>query len=239
MKNTLAHIQKTNTQSGSILVYVLLAVVLFAALSYAVSQMMRGGTNSVGAEKHAILMDGTLSYARNVKQAIQAIRISNSCAESEVSFEGSPFDGSDTDYVNASAPIDFSCHVFHPQGGGLGKENPDSEVSSNEYIFTGELGVTGLGSDSNSELSMVLRGLTLAQCAIINEKIGLEAPQTDSSSSANFFTDAFTGSYALSGDLGTGIGTGNAVYDGRSAGCFHENNVTSGEYFFYQVLWPR
>lgn len=228
----------SKSQSGSILFYILIAVALFAALSYAVSSMMRGGAE-IGEQKDSILIDGTLEYARNVKQAIQTLRISNSCSDDEISFERSPFDGSDADYTNASAPTDFSCHVFHPQGGGLGYSTPDEDLSDYNYVFTGVFGVTDFGSNSSGELSFILRGVSLDQCTKINTKLGLGAPQSDDTANTNFFTVTFAGSFALDGGIGSGMGSGDAMYDGHAAGCFYEDNATTGEYFFYQVLLPR
>ncbi|MGH1456484.1 MAG: hypothetical protein ACRBDI_06865 [Alphaproteobacteria bacterium] len=225
-------------ENGSILFYILIAVALFAALSYSVSQMMRGGAD-LGSQNQAILVDDVLDYARNLKETIQTLRIMNECQDDEISFERSPFDGSDAPYINASAPSDFSCHVFHPQGGGIGNANPIEDVSGSNYVFTGVFGVTDIGSDSNSELSIILRGLDSGACGQINDKIGLAAPLTDEMPNTNFVTTTFQGSYSLNGGVGDNIGTGNAMYNSRPVGCFYEDSATSGEYIFYQVLIPR
>ncbi len=225
-------------QQGSVLVYILLAVALFASLSYAVSRMMRGG-ESIGQENRAVMVNDVLGYARTMKEGIQALRISNGCEETQISFERSPFDGSDTNYVNTSAPSDFSCHVFHPQGGGLGAAKPLSDITTQDYVFTGSFGVTDLGSDSEAELALIMRDIGLDFCTEINSKLGMPAPLTDISSSADFYTSTFDGSYVLTSGVGDGINTGNAAYNAKMAGCFLENNVTAGEYFFYQVLIPR
>lgn len=230
--------KKVSAQSGNVLVYILIAVVLFAALGFVVSNMMRGGT-SVGGEKKAVMGDEILAYALAVREAVQALRVSNGCAEEQISFERSPFDGSDSDYVNASAPSNFSCHVFHPDGGGLSSMRPPSEISTSDYTYTGSFGVTDLGSDSEAELAMILPGLGLIACQKINDRLGLGAPAVDAMPNTDFYTDEFTGAYSLSGGLGTGIGSGSAEYDGKPAGCFFENTATAGEYFFYQVLLSR
>ncbi len=227
-----------NQEKGSILFYILIAVALFAALSYTVSQMMRGGAD-LGAQNKTVLVDDLLDYSRSLKETIQTLRIMNECQEDEISFERSPFDGSDTPYVNASAPSDFSCHVFHPQGGGIGNANPLEDISASSYVFTGVFGVTDIGSDSNAELTMILRGISAETCRLINEKIGVAAPQTDEMPNTNFITSTFQGSYSLDGGVGSNIGTGNAIYDNTPIGCFYEDNATAGEYIFYQLLIPR
>ncbi len=225
-------------QRGSALIYVLLAVALFAALSYTVSRMMRGGEN-IGRENRALLANDVIGYARSLKTTIQSLQISNGCTDTQISFERSPFDGSDTDYTNTNAPADFSCHVFHPQGGGVGAAKPLSDITDRDYVYTGTFGVSAIGSDSNAELAVIVRDLPLEMCEEINQKLGLEAPQTDISSSADFYTSTFDGSYSLTSGVGDAINTGDAAYNAQMAGCFYENSVTTGEYFFYQVLIAR
>ncbi len=226
------------TEKGSILVYILLAVALFAALSYAVSNMMRGNVE-IGRENRAVLANDILGYARSVKETVQTLRITEQCSDTQISFERSPFDGSDTNYENAAAPSDFSCHVFHPQGGGLGSATPMAKVSAFDYVYTGDLAVSDVGSNAGAELSFIVRDIDAEICSEINEKLGLQVPQTDIATSANFYNTTFQGTYSLSSSVGDGIGTGDAMYNAQLSGCFYENNVTAGEHFFYQVLIPR
>ncbi len=225
-----------NNQNGNVLVILLIAIILFAALSFAVSGMMRGNTTSIKAENESIVAAEILNYARSVREAVSFLRITNQCEDTEISFERSPFDGSDAFLVNAGAPADFSCHVFHPNGGGITPIVPAPEVSLQDYIYTGGFAVTDLGTSTTPNLSMVLPNISLSLCEILNKRLGLGAPQQD-----DFFSMAFTnftGTYALVDGVGS-LGGGNAMYDAKQAGCFFEDNASPGWYAFYQTLIVR
>lgn len=232
-------LRKTNSQSGAVIVYILIAIALFAALGFAVAQMMRGNGESIVSETQNVHASEVLAYAKAVRSGLQNIRISKSCNDDEISFERSPFDSSDSLYVNASAPADFSCHVFHPDGGGINYAIPSTKIGANPYFFTGEFAVSGQGRDSNAEISMILRGINLELCEKINSLLDTGLPVLDPVNNLDFVTNGFQGSFTISAGVGSTLGTGDSLYDNKPAGCFFENNATSGEYFFYQVLLAR
>ncbi len=219
--------------------YILIAVALFAALGYAVSNMMRSSGESITSEKQNVHAAEVLSYAKTIRTAIQNMQISNGCDDNNISFERPPFDGSDPLYVNASAPADFSCHVFHPDGGGANYIPPSSEISSYSYFFTSELGVSDIGDNSRGEITMILRDISLKLCARINTLLDLAPPETDTVANLSFVTNGFQGSFPVTSSIGTVMGSGHSLYNNQPTGCFFENGATAGEYFFYQVLLAR
>lgn len=92
---------------GNILFMLLIGVVLFAALSYAVSQSLRGGGKDASQEK-AQLDQGVLdSYQAAVRNGAYRLEL----------------DGCETvDYTppaSQSPTGDKSCFVFHPDGAGV------------------------------------------------------------------------------------------------------------------------
>ena len=109
--------------------YILIAVALFGALGFAVSNMMRSTAGgSVGAERASVYADDVLSYAHVIREATAALMISNNCSEAQISFERAPFDGSDEDYANIESPSDLSCHIFHSNGAASGRAKIIAEV---------------------------------------------------------------------------------------------------------------
>lgn len=220
-----------NSQEGSVLFYILLAVLLFAALSFTVSNMMRSGADP-GAEKKALIADEIMSYARTVRQAVQVLRVTNECGDAQFSFERSPFDGSDSDYVNAAAPLDFTCHVFHPKGGGVGYQTAST---GNDWFFTSEFYIDDVGS-GESEISAVLR-VERDVCLQINKKLNIEGADLsnyqDDGSGAGGELSAFDGAFTGSGEVLE------AVYKGKMTGCYKSVNTSAEEYSFYQVLLAR
>lgn len=104
---------------------ILLAVVLFAALSYAVTQSTRGGGNSASAEKLQTAAAEIINYATLVEQTVTRLRLSGGCKDTEISFlydfdgDGVVENNVDDQFHNPNAPGDKHCHVFDPAGGGL------------------------------------------------------------------------------------------------------------------------
>lgn len=220
-----------SSEKGSALFFVLIAVMLFAALSYTVMNMMRSGDPSmIGEERMNLLAGEVLDYARSVRSAVQDMRISNGCSDSDISFEN-PFDSSYDTGGNTR------CHVFHSSGGGLSWVSPSDDIGS-EWLIQGDTHVGGLGG-SDSELILFLPGLADNMCETINEKLGISGiPEDDDDFTDGAWGTVFTGAYG-SEDVLNGDDTcpdGNLC--GVSAACFKEG---SGDAFniFYQVLIAR
>lgn len=221
---------------GSVLVYILIAVALFAALGYTVSSMMRSSGESIGSEKAGVVAAEIMGYAAQIRETTQALRISNNCNNEQISFERSPFDGSDTDNQNASAPADHSCHVFHPRGGGLSPTRPSDEAShGQDWIFSGDNIIPEVGNAASPELMMLLSGLPQSLCLKINDILGITNSSGDTPMDTDgFSTEKFTGSYTQDSEIGTSL-----EFGGRLAGCFKDTKSEPDTYVFYQVLIAR
>lgn len=228
-----------NAQAGNVLVIILIAVALFAALSFVTSTMMRGRAQ-VGTEKAGIYVSEILTYARSVNEAVRFMRVSNECDDEAMSFERSPYDGTDADYENANAPMDFSCHVFHPRGGGVAFSAMHSEIFDAAYngdadygqwVISGFSKILGLGNDSRGELILALPYLKKPICEILAKRVGQSLP-IPVDNVAGIDLTKFIGNYAS-------IETYDAV-DDLMTGCI---NVTSGgsaqHYTFFSVLISR
>jgi len=100
-------------QSGNALFLILIAVALFAALSYAVTQSGRG---NAGIEREQQMINQAVSEqcTASVNYAVNKLKLIVGCDSSEISYELA--DGSN---ANASAPADKSCHIFHANGAGV------------------------------------------------------------------------------------------------------------------------
>ena len=73
-------------QKGNVLFLILIAVVLFAAISYAVTQSSRSG-GSINKETALIQAAEIVQKANQIRVAIQRMKISNGCDETEIDFE--------------------------------------------------------------------------------------------------------------------------------------------------------
>ncbi len=129
-----------NTQKGNVLFLILIAVALFAALSYAVTQSTRGGGNA-NSEKSAISIAATLQYSALIKQAILRMKIINKCADTDISFHTSNFPY--THYEHTPAAPD-KCNIFHPDGGGAHFSQPDTSLLDTSKSATVDYGYWSL-----------------------------------------------------------------------------------------------
>ncbi|MCC6598828.1 MAG: hypothetical protein IT559_08565 [Alphaproteobacteria bacterium] len=229
---------KPSSSQGSALFLILIAVVLFAALSYTVAGMMRsGGSEQSGTQKPGLLADEILTYGQQLRQGVQSLKISNGCQDAQISFEATGLAG------YAHNPVASTrCSVFHQDGAGLGYNKPVAEFGSgSDWIFTGQLNVLGVGTDcasgeSCTELLAILEGVNLNVCREINRKTGIvmtadAPPAQDGVVSFPKYTGTQTYSATITDQAGTD------QLRGFAAGCTETS--AGGSYFFYQTLVSR
>ncbi|MAS87282.1 MAG: hypothetical protein CMH30_04815 [Micavibrio sp.] len=102
-------------EKGNVLFIILVAVALFAALTYAVTQSTAvSNPDTINREMTTLNDADDEDYQSTIKQAVQRLKFTNDCTDAEISYEEP--DGTN---ANPSAPIDESCHVFRPNGGGV------------------------------------------------------------------------------------------------------------------------
>ncbi len=218
-----------NSQKGSVLFFILIGVALFAALSYTVSNMMRG-SGKISDEKAGIYASEILTYARSVKEAVNMMRISNGCEDTDISFSNNIVSG-----YNHTPVVSDKCKVFNVDGGGLSWVSTNPELNDgSQWYFTGGHSIEKLGGTPNiEELIMVLEGVKTDICQSINARLGLAETLTDNATIDNAAT-RFTGTYT-SGDV-IGSAAPAEVVNLASA-CFV--NPASSNNYFYQVLITR
>lgn len=233
---------------------ILIAVALFAALSYTVANMMREGSPDEISEKKAKLYaNEILDYSRGVRQAVQNMRISNECSATQINFENTFVAG----YINAGAPADDSCDVFNPSGGGMIYVVPpddwaddafSGETLYKQWYFTGHTCIEDVGGDEtnchtdtidNSDLILYLPYIEGYICREINNALEIANPGGDAPIDSDSVWPAaenkFTGTYA---ETGRRNDVGNSQ---NIAGCFKSTGAdpTNNSYTFYQVLIAR
>lgn len=103
---------KPSNQSGNVLFLILIAVALFAALSYAVTQSNRG-SGDADRELQQIDQAEADNCTASVNTARLRVEVVNNCSSDQLSYERP--DGGNS---NPNAPIDKSCHIFSPGRGG-------------------------------------------------------------------------------------------------------------------------
>ncbi len=226
-------------QKGNVLVIILIAVALFAALSFVVSKMMRGSAD-IGREKSGIYASEILTYAQSLSEAVKMMRISNGCEDTDISFENNIVAGYEHSPVATN-----DCKIFHASGGGLSYIRPNDDANGGvDWIFTGDNDGYDIGtqcnSDTCSDLIAILPEISLEICKEINKRLNVSSAnnymtQEDDSFAVVKFQDTYSYSARLEDNAGL------AALNGQYSGCFEGNSVpqSANTYYFYQVLLER
>lgn len=226
-------------RSGNVLFLILLAVALFAALSYAVTQSSRSGGNDISREQAELFASRFLQYGAAVKLAFDRARIDGSIKDWQWDFSSSH-----THSSSNSACTESKCALFDPAGGGA-----PIDAGTSDYIDTDlplahpnwffySIRAHGHGSEL-PDLVMVLRGVENETCLAINRL------QSIPNNGALAFLDGDHAWGEYSGNLsafpvpnngvGDGIGDEAAAFVGQQAFCAHAFDSNYG----YYVLLAR
>lgn len=225
-----------NRQSGNIFFIILIAVMLFAALSFTFSRGIQQGGENVSRRQAELIAGDILNYAQRVERGVQRI-LSNRISENALSFENNFVAG----YAHGGCTED-ACRVFAPSGGGVAWQDAPTNANNGEpYVFV----TNRVGSDDGTtrQIGTAERDLVIllpvkpSICAEINQKAnGLET--WESSGSPNISV-LFTGSFTTA--LGTRIANGNSTEQPRT-GCFCDGSSPCTDvmpHFFYSVILER
>ncbi|MCI5060760.1 MAG: hypothetical protein MRY79_06790 [Alphaproteobacteria bacterium] len=218
-------------ERGSAIIWIFLMIVLFAALTYAVSQNSRSSNSALSEKQAELATTEILNYARTVKNAIHRLQI-DGCDDTEISFENNTVSG----YTNANAPSDNSCHVFHSNGGGI-RYVPDNSFQASDSInFVGASDLLGIGNNcgdsSCSDLYMRFRlngneGYTI--CSQINKALGNNSIWPAPTTSHMLGAPKFQGTYSYHD-------ANNVLFDGKSAACFKYAVDPTYSLFYYTLI---
>lgn len=231
----------SQNNQGSVFFYILIAVILFAALGYAISQSSRGGAGGLSAEKTSLMASEIIEYGQTVTNAVQKLKL-RGCLNAEISFDQAVVSG----YSNTSSPSDNSCHIFDTSGAALNLVSPppgyDSGSGSGNYAFLEENEFEGMGDTCGAadcvDIALILDDVNDNLCDEINEKLGVDitggTPEdSDMQEAASAY---FTGTFTYTATVGDEVA--GASLDGQPAGCFYEDDGTPMN-FFYQVILAR
>ncbi|MFN3700010.1 MAG: hypothetical protein ACK4VI_00645 [Alphaproteobacteria bacterium] len=162
-------------ERGNVLFLILIAVALFAALSYAVTQSSRTGGGASDGESNLINSAQVTQYPASVRTAIVRMII-RGIAENQLEF---------------NPPVDFDdltetrFGVFHPQGGGATHVTAPPEVMAGAgqgtWIFSSayqiqNIGTTDAASNSANDIIAFLPNISLPVCQRINRELGIPGP---------------------------------------------------------------
>lgn len=234
------HSSDRSAERGNVLFLILIAVVLFAALSYAVTQSSRTGGGDAGKETNLISSAEISQYPAAVKTAIVRMII----------------DGTTYEELKFNPPSAFGAlstttdGVFHPDGGAAAYTQASAGIMTNNspgtWYFNPNFEVKNIGTSTTSspdgnEFIAFLPGIKQAICKKVNEEVGIGTtiPTTSGIASTDvdeLFDDGDSETIPNeTAVIGAAAATG-AALAGYPFGCFYASDSV---YVYYQVLSER
>lgn len=213
------------SDSGNALFLILIAVALFAALSYAITQSGRG-SGTVNRETSMILAGQVVQYVAGLRTAATRMVIT-----------GTPTSG--TTGVDLNSTTGQTNQLFDQAGGGATKTPPPPAAvnAGVNWMFidatdpTNGFYVKDVGTDtsvSGREALALLEGVTLPVCQQILKGLGLAAFTAPATSAVGMWGPTAATYNVAVGNTLSGVGI-----DGNAFLCF-QNGV--GLYDYYHVL---
>ncbi len=230
-------------ERGNILFLILIAVALFAALSYAVVQSTRSGGGDVSNETSTLDVSQILTVPSTYRTAVQRMMVAQ---------------GIDGGGIIAIPPSSFGSvsaelnthNIYHPTGGAMPfpltpKTLMNPIYDTNEWTFNSENEVKNIGTttaipeESSVELMTLLPGLKKSVCEEINKKLGITGGMPVSVADTNLSASSDPPAYMENGGSGVIGGTASdSQLVGKPEGCFQFNGMPD-LYVFYAVVVGR
>ena len=233
------------SESGNVLFLILIAVALFAALSYVVTQSTRSGGGSTEREKNILSSAQMTQYPTALRTSIIRLVLGGVGIEN-VKFNAPGAFGAST-----------NAEVFHPQGGGATYQAAPAELmngglAQGVWVYNADFEVPGIGLDGSggNDLIAFLPNVSTGVCLQVNEELGLGVsactagdltggiPEMPNSTAglANTMTGSYVFPTADQVDI-DGPASCATVFDRQASGCFYD--VTGVRNVFYSVLLER
>lgn len=236
-------------EKGSILIWILVAVVLLAGLTTAINQGSRTSTGMLTDQQARLYATEIIQYGDTIRQAVHRMQM-RGISEADLSFENNVF--SQNDGTLLSRPAHFpncttdSCKVFHPEGGGamaqypsegavLNTENPGtpSAWKAGSWVPRAAF-MEGAGTPA-AEIAIMLGYVRQEVCRQINVMLGVDNP----SGNPPLIPTTTIYEYLTSGRMpATGDDFSDGVMDGQTSYCY-EYADRRGTYNYITALIVR
>lgn len=231
-----------SSENGSVFFIILLAIAMFAMLSYAVSKGSRSSASALTEEKSRLMAQEIISYSESVAKAVQTLRL-RGVGETQISFEGTL--GS-LNYQNPNCTT-TDCRVFAPSGGAVTPLAPPANSNNGTpYFFGGRVYFNGVGGNTGAEgaelymfLPYVDRNLCLALNKVLKvpTRISNPAEPPQDAGAGNYIAFPFQGTFTGGNAIGSNVADG---FTGYTSACYEGgSSPPAGTYHFYKVLIVR
>lgn len=251
--NTQPQISKSRKgEQGNVLFLILIAVALFAALSYAVTQSTRSGGGDASSEKSLVSSAALTQYPASLKTSILRMTVSNGIDMNNLNFE-KPGTTDYTALVPAATETGATAQtararnaIFHPDGGGATYTNPAKDVAPANtlgWIFNANNEVQDIGTSTpvagttvtanTADIMAILPDVSKGICDKVHEQLGIDKVYPTIALELTPMDTSTPGIF--------GTSTGNAKIkstelNGQPQGCVL---LSANRYAYYHVLIER
>lgn len=242
-------------QKGNVLFLILIAVALFAALSYAVTQSSRSGGDA-SKETNVINTAALTQYPNSVRTSVLRMIIAGIDPLDIYFNKPDQLSGAGYTFVFDATPdpdVDRTSRaVFHPQGGGASYQQVPANLTSGgaalDWKFNADfeiplLGLSQTSSGSGNELIAFADGVTEGICGRVNKElhqseiIPVVASAYTISNNRTATTTAPTNPSTETAIMTSTTPASPNWFSNKAFGCFQ--NGTGGNYVFYYVMAER
>ena len=226
-------------ERGNVLFLILIAVALFAALSYAVTQSTRSGGGDANKETTLVNSSTITQYPASIKTAIVRMLVSNGVTVDQLTFDA-PADFA----AELTTPVLEAQNVFHPSGGGASyTEAPASVMANNQpgtWRFNAANQIFNIGQNGapGNDIIAFLPGVSKGICDRIHSQLGIATIPTETGILFTTTEEKLAATPTIPVVAGPVIGTdpGPDPLNGQPQGCFQQPANT---YIYFHVLVER
>lgn len=229
--------QTHSASRGNVLFLILIAVALFAALSYAVTQAMRTGDGNVSREKGTVDATWLQNYGSSLANGMLRMRISKNIATNDICF----FAPENPAYTNATYQ---EQNVFSTLGGGVVFEQPPSSIVGNfgSRIAIAKLDMpnvgTTAGNDTSAEIVLSIGGISAAACKAVNDRLDIPTYQiTTLSQFAEPTVDGYPDSCVSGIPFDSTLAPASyPALGGLAEGCVADSSAPDDYFLYFRIL---
>lgn len=240
----MGQINNRKSERGNVLFLILIAVALFAALSYAVTQSTRSGSGTADSEK-ALLSGATMTQHPTAMRTSIIRMVLGGVDVSNIVFDAP---------ANFGSVSDLAAAVFHPTGGGAVFQQASADIMAGGaqgswfYNANWDIPLIGIDGAGGNDLIAFLPGVSQAVCRNVNDEFAINntgctmtdglIPDLDASTTqANIRNNFVEGDTFPTGDREDITSVGCNAFNGQPSGCFFDSD--NSEYVFFSVLLER
>lgn len=223
------------SESGNVLFYIFIAVVLFGGLSFAVSQSGRGSLSQITQDRNRLAATEIIDYGDSLAKAVGTMRLRGTTLAnlrfSHLDLPGASYDAPGTQAAENE--------VFNSEGGAMIYRRPPAGTTvtaGTDYAFLAGVAVQDIGTTCSTapcaDLVVAIPGITAEICDLINRTGGNTAKGDSIPVNADFNIAAkFKGTMAAPTLVNT------AKLTGRLYGCL--TSTADATNYYYRVLWAQ